>query len=716
MAKTWVFVPNLPVGLFYHVSYDMATPYNVCGGMQDNYDWCGPSAVRGAAGIANYQWQTLQGGDGFVVLQDPTDYRIVYSETQDGNMVRADRVTGETVSIRPQPAAGEPPLRWQWDTPLVLSPHDHKVIYAAAQKVFRSADRGLTWAAISPDLTNDVNRDEVITMGLKGSDITISKNDGISAFSTIVQFAESPKRAGLYYAGTDDGNVQVSRDAGKTWTNVTSKIPGVPKNGYVSEVAPSRFDEGTVYVTFDDHRQDNFDTYVYVSTDYGQTFQSLASNLKGEVVKTLTEDLEEPGRAVCRHRDGSVRDDRSRPDVEPAEGKLPDGAGGRDHAAPARQCDAHRHARTRDLDPRSSRTDPGIRRGPGDHGRREAVLAAAGGDVPAPGARSQLRILGRPELLRREPAAGGRHLLVQQEGRRRGEPEDHGRAQSRRAGDLRTGAGQVEHGGAPGGVLGFARAADPGAGRPRRNGPRRRAARVERVRKTTARTRPPSAPDAPAAVGAAASAGAAGAAPRGRSCCRACYSVALVIDGRTVETRPLRVTADPEVALTELERRKMYDMAMEMHELQKRGAEIATSVQALQREATAIATAIGARTDVPAEIKASFEAFDKDLTALAPKFAAPAGGRGGGRGAAPTGDQPIARAAQAKNGLMGTMPLTEGTTKAYADAKAQMPKAVTEANAVFAKAATLAPTLAKYNLTLTPPPQIRTIGTKSSLK
>ncbi|HEX6974409.1 MAG TPA: hypothetical protein VF147_08410, partial [Vicinamibacterales bacterium] len=294
MAKTWVFVPNLPVGLFYHVSYDMATPYNVCGGMQDNYNWCGPSAVRGAAGIANYQWQTLQGGDGFVVLQDPTDYRIFYSETQDGNIVRGDRVTGETVSIRPQAATGEPALRWHWDTPLTLSPHDHKVVYAAAQKVFRSTDRGLNWTAISPDLTNNANRDEIVTMGLKGSDVTISKNDGIVAWPTIVQFAESPKRVGLYYAGTDDGNVQVSRDAGKTWTNVASKIPDAPKGGFVSEVVPSRFDEGTVYVTFDDHRQNNFDSYVYVSKDYGQTFTSLASTLKGEVVKTLTEDLKNP--------------------------------------------------------------------------------------------------------------------------------------------------------------------------------------------------------------------------------------------------------------------------------------------------------------------------------------------------------------------------------------------------------------------------------------
>ena len=204
-----MFVPNLPVGLFYHVSYDMAMPYNVCGGMQDNYNWCGPSAVRGAAGIANHHWTTLQGGDGFVVLQDPTDYRIAFSESQDGNIVRVDRVTGETMSVRPTPAPGEPALRWHWDTPLVQSPHDPKVIFAAANKVFRSADRGLSWTAVSGDLTDGANRDDIVTMGVKGSEIRFSRNDGIQAWPTIVSFAESPKRAGLYYAGTDDGNLQV---------------------------------------------------------------------------------------------------------------------------------------------------------------------------------------------------------------------------------------------------------------------------------------------------------------------------------------------------------------------------------------------------------------------------------------------------------------------------------------------------------------------------
>lgn len=197
------------------------------------------------------------------------------------------------------------------------------------------------------------------------------------------------------------------------------------------------------------------------------------------------------------------------------------------------------------------------------------------------------------------------------------------------------------------------------------------------------------------------------------------YNVALVVDGKTVETRPLRVAADPEVALTQVERRKMFDMAMEMHELQKRGSEIATGVQALQREANAIAAGIGKRTELPADLKASFEAFNKELMALVPKFVV-AGGRGGGggggRGGAPTGDQPMARAAQAKNGLMATMPVTEQTTRAYNEAKAQMPKAVADASALFAKAATLAPQLAKFNLTLTPPAPVTTAGTKSSLK
>src|SRR5262245_40366192 len=289
-AKTWVFLPNLPVGLFYHVSVDNATPYNICGGMQDNYSWCGPSAVRGSAGIAGFHWYTVQGGDGFVAIQDPTDFRIAYSESQDGNMVRLDRVTGESISISPIAPQGEQPIRWNWDTPLTMSPHNPSIVYAAGNRLYRSSNRGLTWEALGADLTTNANRDDIVTMGVKGEDINIAKNDGIQTWPTIMTFSESPKRPGVLYVGTDDGNVQVSREGGRTWTNVTANIPNLPKGIWVSEVAPSRFDEGTVYVTFDGHRQNDFETYIYVSKDYGQTWQSANGNLKGEVVKTITED------------------------------------------------------------------------------------------------------------------------------------------------------------------------------------------------------------------------------------------------------------------------------------------------------------------------------------------------------------------------------------------------------------------------------------------
>src|SRR5262245_16755174 len=295
-AKTWVFIPNLPVGLFYHVSVDNSSPYNICGGMQDNYDWCGPSQVRGAAGIAGFHWATIQGGDGFVVLQDPKDNRVIYSESQDGNVVRVDRVTGETISIRPQPPAGQPAYRFQWDTPIVISPHDPAVVYIGGNKVLKAGDRGLTFNEISPDLTtgDDSDREQIVTMGLKGSDINIAKNDGIVAYGTIVALAESPKTAGVLYAGTDDGRLQVTKDGGKNWNDVYQKLPGAPRGGYVSRVAPSRFEPGTAYVTIDNHRLNDYETYIYETKDFGQTWKSLNGNLKGEAIKAITEDTKNP--------------------------------------------------------------------------------------------------------------------------------------------------------------------------------------------------------------------------------------------------------------------------------------------------------------------------------------------------------------------------------------------------------------------------------------
>jgi photosystem II stability/assembly factor-like uncharacterized protein len=294
-SKTYVWLRNMNLGQFYHISYDFKTPFTVCGGLQDNNTWCGPSAVRSSTGIGNDEWFVISGGDGFVALIDPSDSRVMYAESQDGRMSRIDRVTNERKAIRPEPAEGEKPFRWNWDTPMMISPHNPATVFVAANRVFKSTDRGHSWKAISPDLTTNTDRDTLELMGVKGKEITIAKNDGVGSYGNLVSFAESLKKAGLYYAGSDDGVVSISRDDGANWANVTSKITGLPPNTYVSELAPSRFDEGVVYATFDGHRLNDFGTYVYASRDYGQTWQSIAGDLpRGEIARTITEDLKNP--------------------------------------------------------------------------------------------------------------------------------------------------------------------------------------------------------------------------------------------------------------------------------------------------------------------------------------------------------------------------------------------------------------------------------------
>lgn len=291
-SRSYRWLPNLPLGQFYHVSFDMQTPYTVCGGLQDNNTWCGPSAVRNESGIGNDEWFIIGGGDGFVGIVDPTNPRIMYAESQNGNMNRIDRLTNERTSIRPEPPPGERAYRWNWDTPLILSPHNPATVYTAANRVFKSTDRGHSWTVISPDLTTQVDRDTMPLMGVKGREITLAANDGVSNYGNITSFQESSVRRGLLWAGTDDGLLHVSRDDGGSWTNVTTRLPGLPRLSYVSRVEPSRFAEGTAYVTFDGHRLGDFNSYIYASTDFGATWTSIAGDLpKGEVARTITEDL-----------------------------------------------------------------------------------------------------------------------------------------------------------------------------------------------------------------------------------------------------------------------------------------------------------------------------------------------------------------------------------------------------------------------------------------
>jgi photosystem II stability/assembly factor-like uncharacterized protein len=291
-GATWDFVDNMDLGQFYHVSYDMDTPYNVYGGLQDNASWGGPSAVRSQYGIGNFDWFNIGSGDGFVTIVDPTDSRTIYAESQGGNMFRVDRDSKERKVIKPQPQRGEPDLQWYWDAPMQISPHASSTLFVAANKVFKSTDRGSSWTAVSPDLTARIDRDEMTLMGVASSDFTIAANDGVSSYGTIVTFAESPVREGLYYAGADDGTVQVTRDGGLGWTDITERFPRLPDRAFVSRVTPSAFDEATVYATFDNHRADDYRPYIYVSSDYGESWRSIADGMPdGQVVRDITEDL-----------------------------------------------------------------------------------------------------------------------------------------------------------------------------------------------------------------------------------------------------------------------------------------------------------------------------------------------------------------------------------------------------------------------------------------
>lgn len=281
-GRTWDFINTIPLGQFYEVSLDNQKPFWVYGGLQDNGSWSGPSGTLNQEGITNDDWFRTGGGDGFYSVVDPTDPSIIYVESQNGSVSRLELKTGERKSIKPEARPGEKRYRFDWNSPIVISVHNNRTIYFAGNRVFRSTDRGSTWTW-SEDLTKDQDREKLAIMGALPDKTTLSRHDGVETFGQIVTLAESPIKEGLLYAGTDDGNLQVSRDSGKTWKNITANVPGIPASTYVGRVVPSRYAEGTAYVTLDGHRADDYNTYVFVTQDYGESWKAIKSNIPAGV-------------------------------------------------------------------------------------------------------------------------------------------------------------------------------------------------------------------------------------------------------------------------------------------------------------------------------------------------------------------------------------------------------------------------------------------------
>lgn len=277
-GRTWDYANTVALGQFYEIGADNSLPYKVCGGLQDNNTWCGPSQTTNPQGITNDDWYTVGGGDGFFTQPDPNDPDIVYGESQDGNLYRRNVRTGENKSIRPREEEGEKRYRFQWNSPIVISSYDKDTIYYGGNFLFKSTNRGDSWTKVSPDLTTNVDRNTLPIMGKAPDRNTRSRHDGVQQYPAITTVSESPLNRSVIWAGTDDGNLQVTRDS-QTWKNIVDKVPGLPKGTYVSRVVASRSSEGSAYVTFDGHRMGDFKVYVYMTSDFGETWKSIVSNL-----------------------------------------------------------------------------------------------------------------------------------------------------------------------------------------------------------------------------------------------------------------------------------------------------------------------------------------------------------------------------------------------------------------------------------------------------
>jgi photosystem II stability/assembly factor-like uncharacterized protein len=293
-GQTWDFVNTVPLGQFYEIGVDRQRPYFIYGGLQDNGSWCGPSATWYRQGISNDDWIKIGGGDGFYTQVDPVDSKIVYAESQNGNLFKVDLRTGERKSLRPIPENPEEEYRFNWNSPIHISPHNPKKIYYGGNKLFISTDSGETWL-VTEDLTTGQDRSKLPLMDILPDEKTLSRHDGIAYYGDITTISESPLQPGLLFVGTDDGNLQVSRDGGAAWTNVSEKVPGVPKHTYVTRVVTSQHEAAVAYATFDGHRNNDFKPYVFRTSDYGTSWKNISGNLpEGGTVNVIREHHRNP--------------------------------------------------------------------------------------------------------------------------------------------------------------------------------------------------------------------------------------------------------------------------------------------------------------------------------------------------------------------------------------------------------------------------------------
>ncbi|MFC1783713.1 WD40/YVTN/BNR-like repeat-containing protein, partial [Planctomycetota bacterium] len=269
-GKNWDFIDNLPIGQYYAISIDNRDPYWVYGGLQDNGVWGVASRTYFTDGILNEHTVTVCGGDGFYSAADPRDYNLVYAESQNGGLVLTDLKTGARNSIKPRPQTEGETYRFNWNTPLFLSPHNLDNLYFGGNKLFKTSDQGQTWKEISPDLSKNENLDDILIMGLKPAR---------KPYAALTAIAESPLQQGLIYAGADDGNVHVTKNDGAEWEDITRKFP-LPQDRFVTRVLPSHHDDATAYIAFARYWEaDDFSPYLFKTTDYGSTWTDVTGDM-----------------------------------------------------------------------------------------------------------------------------------------------------------------------------------------------------------------------------------------------------------------------------------------------------------------------------------------------------------------------------------------------------------------------------------------------------